>query len=176
MITIHKIDGQFNINGQFINGTRVTAEWLNSSQNELCNVIESAGLTLNNSSTDTQTQLYTAITSLIGIYTYSSTLDGREQIITPNDSVIIDWSSGATATLSLNRASTAITMSNPINGKVYRILLAQDGTGSRLVTWTDTIRWRGGSASTLTTTLNKSDWVTLIYTGSTWYADISLNF
>jgi hypothetical protein len=50
--------------------------------------------------------------------------------------------------------------------RVFSLILKQDGTGSRTVTWPAGIIWAGGSAPTLTTTLNKSDCLVLIRTGS----------
>lgn len=42
-------------------------------------------------------------------------------------------------------------------GQCFIVRILQDGVGSRTVTWFSTIRWAGGSAPTLTTTLNKVD-------------------
>ena len=50
--------------------------------------------------------------------------------------------------------------------RLFSITLTQDGTGSRTVTWPSGISWAGGSAPTLTTTLNKSDTFCFIRTGS----------
>lgn len=54
--------------------------------------------------------------------------------------------------------------------------LIQDGTGSRLVTWPATVHWSGGTAPTLTTTLNKVDIVTFYYDGTTYFGNSSLNY
>jgi len=67
-------------------------------------------------------------------------------------------------------------MTNPRDGHVYRLRLVQDGTGSRAVDWKDTIKWRGGSAPTLTGTASYSDFITLVRSNGTWFADASLNF
>lgn len=42
-------------------------------------------------------------------------------------------------------------------GQCFIVRILQDGVGSRTVTWFSTIRWAGGSAPTLTTTLSKAD-------------------
>ncbi len=99
-----------------------------------------------------------------------------EQAVTDADSVTINFSSGATAYMVLDRATTAITLSGGINGHVYRLRLTQDGSGSRAVTWSTTVLWKGGSAPTLTTTINKSDWITLVKSGGNWYGDVIKNF
>ncbi len=106
-----------------------------------------------------------------GMITYND-----EQTLTWNANVTINCNSGATAYMILSGATSAITLSNGINGKVYRLRLTQDSTGSRLVTWVTTIKWRGGSAPTLTTTINKSDWITFVRSNGEWYADACTNF
>jgi hypothetical protein len=53
--------------------------------------------------------------------------------------------------------------------QVFAIKLTQDATGSRTVTWFDTIKWPGGSPPTLTTTPNHSDWFCFIRTGTDVY-------
>ncbi len=52
-------------------------------------------------------------------------------------------------------------------GKRLEILITQDGTGSRTVTWPSNIRWAGGSAPTLTTTAAKTDIVSFLQIDST---------
>jgi hypothetical protein len=59
-----------------------------------------------------------------------------------------------TVTLGGNRT---LAVSNVSVGQTFIIRLVQDGTGSRTVTWFSTIKWSGGVAPTLTTTLNKTD-------------------
>lgn len=116
-----------------------------------------------------------------GLYRYNGSIwntwqDAGEQAITCADTVTIDFSLGATAYMVLDRATTAITLSNGFDGKVYRIRLTQDNGGSRAATWSTTVKWKGGSTPTLTTTGNKSDWFTLIKSNNDWYGDIIKNF
>lgn len=59
-----------------------------------------------------------------------------------------------TVTLGGNRT---LALSNETVGQSFVIRLVQDGTGSRTVTWFTTIKWAGGSAPTLTTTVGKAD-------------------
>lgn len=62
-----------------------------------------------------------------------------------------------------------IALSNAKVGQCFIIKLVQDGAGSRTVTWFTTIKWAGGVAPTLTTTLNKADVFAFIVTGSGTY-------
>lgn len=101
-------------------------------------------------------------------------LDGREQAITCADNVTIDWSLGATAKMTFDRNAVTFTFSNPVAGRVYRLLLIQ-GDGSDTITW-PTIKWAGGSAPTLSTAAGAEDIVTFVYIGSSWYGSATLDF
>lgn len=55
-------------------------------------------------------------------------------------------------------------------GQQITVILAQDGTGSRTVTWWTTIKWPSGTAPTLTTNANAVDVFTLLQVASNvWY-------
>jgi hypothetical protein len=54
-----------------------------------------------------------------------------------------------------------IALSNAKVGMFFLLILKQDATGSRTVTWFTTIKWDGGTAITLTATANKWDSVIL---------------
>lgn len=82
---------------------------------------------------------------------------------------------GATITFDLDEANIhtvtlggnrTLAISNEDAGQAFVIRLAQDGTGSRTVTWFSTIKWAGGSAPTLTTTASKADVFGFICTSS----------
>ena len=103
-------------------------------------------------------------------------LPGAEQELTCADAVTIDWASGATAYMTFDRATAALTLANGVNGEVYRLLLIQDATGSRVVTWVTTVKWRGGSAPTLSTAANAIDIITLVKIAGVFYGDISAGF
>ena len=85
---------------------------------------------------------------------------------------------GATVTFNIARSklwqvtmggNRTLALSNVKDGDVFALRLVQDGSGSRIPSWFSTIRWAGGSAPTLTTTLNKADWVMFVCTGSGTY-------
>jgi hypothetical protein len=117
-----------------------------------------------------------AALSMADLRTELANLDGREQPITCADSVTIDWSAGATARMTFDRDVVDFTFSNPVNGKVYRLLLKQSAGGSDVLTWTTTIKWRGGAAPTLSTAGNAEDIMTFVYINGAWYGDCALNF
>ena len=93
------------------------------------------------------------------------------QTYTPN--------AGGTATLNLALANVnvitmpagniTIALSNATVGQIFTIDITQDSVGSRTVTWFSTIRWAGGSAPILTTTLAKRDSFIFKCTGANTY-------
>ena len=103
-------------------------------------------------------------------------LPAGEQALTCADVVTIDWLKGATARMTFDRASVAFTLSNGVDGKVYRLLLIQDATGERVATWTTTIKWAGKAAPTLTEDGNAEDIITFVQINGDWYASASLDF
>ena len=69
---MHRTEGYNNDDYQFTDGppaTVVESAWLNSVQEEICNVIEEAGIVVRDKATDTQqNQLFTAIAAIATLY------------------------------------------------------------------------------------------------------------
>jgi len=85
--------------------------------------------------------------------------------------IAVDWSKGDAQTVTLG-GNRALTFSNGKRGGRYTLILKQDPTGTRTVTWPPSVRWPGEShqASTLTTSANKTDYITFFYNGVTYDA------
>lgn len=106
------------------------------------------------------------------------TANGRKEIIginkvyslTDGATVAIDWDNSRVQTVTLGGNRT-FTFANPQVGGTYILIVKQDGTGTRTVTW-PTIKWAGGSAPTLTTTINKADIVGIVYDGTDYFGVI----
>jgi hypothetical protein len=64
--------------------------------------------------------------------------------------------------------NATITMPTATSGKSFILLLKQDATGSRTVTWT-TVKWAGGTAPTITSTASKQDIYSFFADGTNWY-------
>jgi len=64
--------------------------------------------------------------------------------------------------------NATITMPTAVSGKSFIMLLRQDATGSRTVTWS-TVKWAGGTAPTVTATASKQDIYSFFSDGSSWY-------
>jgi len=81
----------------------------------------------------------------------------------------ISLANGTLQTITLNQASTTITFPDNDAGKSFLLILKQDGTGSRTVTWDDDVKWPGGTAPTITATASKADLFSFICDGTVWY-------
>lgn len=73
-----------------------------------------------------------------------------------------------------NANITSLTISNPpASGKAgsFVLILTQDGSGGRTITWPSSVKWGGGVAPTLTTTINAVNLLTFITVngGTSWY-------
>ena len=64
--------------------------------------------------------------------------------------------------------NATITMPTATSGKSFLLMLKQDGTGSRTVTWS-TVKWPGGTAPTITSTASKQDIFSFFADGTNWY-------
>src|SRR5262249_21156688 len=78
----------------------------------------------------------------------------------------IDWSKGNVANLVLTTSNTTLSFSNGRAGGVYDLLLRQDTTGSRGVTWPASVEWAGGTTPSLSTAASSTDTVRLVYDGT----------
>ncbi len=110
------------------------------------------------------------------VLSISNGMQAGQQAVTCADNVTIDWTAGSTAYMTFDRDAVAVTLSNPVAGQVYRFLVKQSAGGSDTLSWSTTVKWRGGSAPTLTTAGNAVDIITLVYINSVWYGDAALNF
>jgi hypothetical protein len=72
--------------------------------------------------------------------------------------------------------NATITMPTATSGKSFILLLKQDGTGGRTVTWS-TVKWPGGTAPTITSTASRQDIFSFFADGTNWYGvTVSQNY
>lgn len=64
--------------------------------------------------------------------------------------------------------NATITMPTATSGKSFLLMLKQDGTGSRTVTWS-TVKWPAGTAPTITSTASRQDMFSFFADGTNWY-------
>ena len=97
--------------------------------------------------------------------------DGATQTFDCTSTSHFQWTLGASRTMS--------TPTNVANGQLIYIMVVQDATGSRLVTWPSNFTWPAGTAPTLTTTASKADLFFAVYDGinAKWRANtVGLNY
>lgn len=104
-------------------------------------------------------------------------------ILTPSEfdaglsgaSKTITLSDGSAQLLTLD-ASTVLTLADPQVGGAYMLRLLQGGAGSNTITWPGNVKWSGGTAPVLSTTVGKIDLVNVYYDGVDYYGNFTLNY
>lgn len=81
--------------------------------------------------------------------------------------VTLDFNNGDVQIFTLTGAVT-FTFSNPVSGQVYKLIIKQDGTGGRAITWPAAMKWAGGGLI-LTAAASAVDSVTFVYDGTNYY-------
>ena len=153
--------------GDIINGGNTTGATVSVGTNDA----NPFSLKYNNTALITLSSTGVAIT---GNMLASGQYNSANFALTDGATIALNWNNGNVQSVTLGGNRT-FTFSNPVAGGRYLISLKQDATGSRTITW-PTVKWRGGTAPTLTTTANKYDLITLIYDGTNYYGDASLNY
>jgi hypothetical protein len=90
-------------------------------------------------------------------------------------STAIDWNAGNVQSMTLSSSPT-LTFSNGQAGGEYQLILTQDSTGDRTVTWPATVKWPGGNAPVLTSTASSTDLISLLYNGTNYLGSATLNY
>lgn len=112
------------------------------------------------------TQTLTNKTIEAGTFTNGYT----EEVATANTSTAytIDLANGSVQILTLTGNCT-FTFPTATAGRSFIVLLRQDATGSRTVTWPAALKWPAGTAPTITATASKQDIFSFIADGTNWY-------
>jgi hypothetical protein len=95
--------------------------------------------------------------------------------ITSATTTTIDLSLGNVFQVNLQTNIAMLSLTNPAVG-TYLVKFTQDATGGRTVAFPAAWKWSGGTAPIVTATAAKTDIVTLIWDGTTYYAAIVQNF
>lgn len=112
-------------------------------------------------------------------FTNTSTFQGvKETLTTANTGTAYTVANTAASILDLTLTGNCVlTFPTPAAGGQFTLMLKQDATGSRTVTWPSTVRWAGGTAPTLTATATRTDIVTFVSDGTYWLGFVGgLNF
>lgn len=115
--------------------------------------------------TTTGSQTLTNKTIEAGTFTNGYT----EETVTANTSTAytIDLANGSVQILTLTGNCT-FTFPTATAGRSFILILKQDGTGSRTVTWPAAVKWPAGTAPTITSTASKADKYIFTADGTNW--------
>lgn len=118
----------------------------------------------------TDTQTLTNKTIEAGTFTNGYT----EETVTANTSTAytIDLANGSVQILTLTGNCT-FTFPTATAGRSFILILKQDGTGSRTVTWPAAVKWPAGTAPTITSTASKADKFVFTADGSSWAGSVA---
>ena len=98
----------------------------------------------------------------------SAKLNYTESTLTDQATVTWDASTQDVCKLTLGGNRTMAAPTNNTTGQFISILVIQDGTGSRTLTWNAVFEFASDTAPTLTTTASKGDVFVFRYNGSKW--------
>ena len=98
----------------------------------------------------------------------SAKLNYSESTLTDGATVNWDASTQDVCKLTLGGNRTMAAPTNNTTGQFISILVIQDGTGSRTLTWNAVFEFASDTAPTLTTTANLGDVFVFRYNGSKW--------
>ena len=98
----------------------------------------------------------------------SAKLNYTESTLTDQATVTWDASTQDVCKLTLGGNRTMAAPTNNTTGQFISILVIQDGTGSRTITWNAVYEFASDTAPTLTTTASLGDVFVFRYNGSKW--------
>tara|TARA_B100000287_G_scaffold89029_1_gene81443 strand:+ start:125 stop:529 length:405 start_codon:yes stop_codon:yes gene_type:complete len=98
----------------------------------------------------------------------SAKLNYSETTLTDGSTITWDASTQDVAKVTLGGNRTLGSASNGTTGQFISLLIIQDGTGSRTLTWNAAYEFAADTAPTLTTTASKGDLFVFRYNGSKW--------
>ena len=98
----------------------------------------------------------------------SAKLNYTESTLTDQATVTWDASTEDVCKVTLAGNRTLAAPTNSTTGQFISILVIQDGTGSRTITWNAVYEFASDTAPTLTTTANLGDVFVFRYNGSKW--------
>jgi hypothetical protein len=107
--------------------------------------------------------------SVTGNVVYSGGSLTAEAALIDGSTVSWDVTASPVAKVTLGGNRTLALPDNPLgSGQYASLLVIQDGTGSRTLTWNEAYEFKDDTAPTLTTTASKGDLFTFRYNGAKW--------
>jgi len=163
-------DAGYHVLGIGTNSTSTLAKLTvkGSSGQSLLNLVSSLGVS----------QLFVAENGNVGLNTttpkHKLDVSGAiySELVTVSGTSTINWNAGNVQTITLSTNPT-LTFSNGQAGGIYKLILKQDGTGGRTVTWPATVMWIYATIPTLSSGANGVDIITFVYDGTTYFGSAS---
>ena len=101
------------------------------------------------------------------------TVSGSTQTVTTDNTGNFDVANTNVFIRTLDGTNGTLGIDNVATGKVFFIILIQDGSGNHTVSWFTTIKWAsGGTAPTLTSTAGRRDIFSFLYDGTVYNGQI----
>ena len=103
-------------------------------------------------------------------FTGTATFQGLKEspvVANSGSAYTVNFSTSSITDLTLT-ANTTLTFPTATAGAQGTLLITQDATGARTVTWPTSIRWASGTAPTLTATAAKTDVISFLAVGTYW--------
>lgn len=169
---------------KIVKGTEIDTEFNNIATAIATKQDSSGAVTLSGAQTLTNKTIAYADNTLTGVAgtTATQTLTNKtieggtftngytEESVVANTSTAytIDLANGTLQILTLTGNCT-FTFPSAVVGKSFMLLLKQDGTGSRTVTWPASVKWPSSTAPTVTGTASRLDKYVFTSDGTNWY-------
>lgn len=111
------------------------------------------------------------------LMTKTSALTAENDLGNSGSSKTVDWNNSNIQKITLTAAPCTLTFTGLTNGiGKLTLIIVQDGSGNRTITWPGTINWPAGIAPTLSTGAGEVDIVAFYYDGTYYYGLVNLNF
>ena len=99
-----------------------------------------------------------------------------ESASSSSGTLTLDCDTSNVFTVTLTENVSSFVLNNIGSGQTVNVLLTQDGTGSRTMSWPASFKWPSGSAPSLSTGAGEVDLLTATRIGSSWYATLIKDF
>ena len=99
-----------------------------------------------------------------------------ESASSSSGTLTLDCDTSNVFTVTLTENVSSLVLNNIGSGQTVNVLLTQDGTGSRTMSWPASFKWPSGSAPSLSTGAGEVDLLTATRIGSSWYATLIKDF
>ena len=106
----------------------------------------------------------------------SGAMYSRMVTLTDAASTTVNWNEANVQTLPLDTSDSVLSFSNGQAGGEYKLILNQDATGGRTVTWPSSVKWANKTTPTLTSNANATDVASFTFNGTYYLGSFDKNF